>query len=104
MKLRIIILIAALVISLTVCSTKSAKTISNHDKFKIQACSVVYCENSELSKIKKAGLKIMELSAGVAGFSISLDRGYCEEYYKKREFMTGYVYAKKSSYQLCIDN
>lgn len=99
--------ISALLFIIIYCSVLSGCSVipgqlSDADKFKIQACSVVYCESTERSKIKRAGLKMMSISASAYGLNLDLERGVCEEYYSKRELFEGYVYARRSAYDICM--
>ena len=69
--------------------------------FKSQACLKVYCEDSENSNVKKAGLKLVEIAAGIYNLDLELDRGVCENYYLHREVANGYLYLNKSAYEVC---
>lgn len=75
--------------------------LSKEQKFKFQSCVVVYCEDSESSKVKKAGLKLLEITAAVNGGDLNLRRGFCEEYYDKRQMLNGWVWAKRSAFDIC---
>ena len=50
------------------------------DSFKAQSCIKVYCDNSEESVKKKAGLKLVEIAASIYNIDLELNRGICEEY------------------------
>ncbi|RKZ62364.1 MAG: hypothetical protein DRQ44_11060 [Gammaproteobacteria bacterium] len=82
------------------CATVEEKP-SMFDSFKAQSCLVIYCESSENSRVKKAGLKLVEIAFATQGADIKLGRGVCERYYFNREPAGGYVYAKKSAYEVC---
>ena len=69
------------------------------DTFQSHSCMVVYCESSENSKVKAAGLKLIDIASQTQGVDLELDRGFCEEYYTRREF--DYRYARKSAYDVC---
>jgi len=69
--------------------------------FKSQACLNVYCEDSENSNVKKAGLKLVEIAAEVYSIDLELNRGVCENYYLHREVANGYLYLNKSAYEVC---
>ena len=90
------ILIVLFVVTLTGCATKP-----RFESFKAQSCIVVYCESYENSKVKKAGLVLIDIAASSQGIDLDLGRGFCEEYYRHREFTGGYVYAFKSAYDVC---
>jgi len=72
------------------------------DSFQAQSCVLVYCESSENSKVKSAGLKLTEIALATQGVDLELNRGFCEEYYTKRAL--DYRYAKKSAYQVCHED
>jgi len=90
----IIVTLLTLSISCTHISTVHSTTPQE------DACKVVYCEESEYSVRKKAGLKLMEIAAGVYNIDLSLDRGICTQYYKNRVF-PDYRYANKSAIDVC---
>ena len=75
--------------------------IKKEYRFKYYACLVVYCEASENSLTKRAGLKIIEIASNSIGAKAELDRGICEEYYSNRNIATGYIYANKSALEVC---
>lgn len=69
--------------------------------FQWQSCMVVYFESYENSKVKAAGIKLIEIAANVYNIELDLGRGFGEEYYSKREPAGGYVYLKKSAFEVC---
>jgi len=69
------------------------------DTFQSQSCVVVYCEDSEHNKSKAAGLKLIEIIGASQGIDIKLGRGFCEQYYTKRDI--DYRYTRKSAYDVC---
>jgi len=69
------------------------------DSFQAQSCRVVYCESSENSKVKAAGLKLIAIALATQGVDLTLGRGFCEEYYMKREI--DYRYALKPAAEVC---
>lgn len=85
---------------LTSCSTNRL-VVTKQNRFKFQACTVVYCESSEFNIAKNAGLKIIELVVSIKGGGVSLGRGFCEEYYQKRRINSGYVWSKKTAKEVC---
>jgi len=93
-----IVLIALL---LSGCASFNPKLLSVEDRFKFQACLTVYCDSSENSVIKKSGLKLIEIALGSQNIKLDLRRGFCEKYYTQRQLENGWVWAKKSSYEIC---
>jgi len=77
--------------------------MNSDDRFKFQACAVVYCESSEDSKVKKAGLKLLEIVVAIKGGDLNLGSGFCKEYYDKRELLNGWVWARRSAYDICTN-
>jgi len=84
-----------------VLAISGCSTIPKFDSFKAQSCLVVYCESSENNKVKKAGLVLVDIAANSQGIDLDLNSGICEQYYNNREVQGGFVYAKKSAYDIC---
>lgn len=96
---RIVMLIALFLTSCT--HNVKSDLMDKQTKFKWQACLVVYCTDTENSKVKKAGLKIVEIAAASQGVKLELNRGICTGYYEKRLPGNEYIWAKKSAEQVC---
>lgn len=90
-----------LLIALSGCATLDVHTMTPQERFQWQSCLVVYCEDTENSAFKWAGLKLIEIAFITQGVGLNLGRGICETYYSKREPASGYVYAKKSAANIC---
>ena len=70
------------------------------DSFKAQSCLQVYCESSENSKSKRAGLALVGIAASVYNIDLDLNRGICEEYYNKR-YGADYRYLRVGAEEVC---
>lgn len=92
------IVIVMLVVVISGCS--STQNIKQFDSFKAQSCLKVYCENSENSKSKRAGLTLIGIAASVYNVDLDLNRGICEEYYIKRAG-ADYRYLKAPAEEVC---
>lgn len=102
-QIFILITITLITTLITSCATFNATKLSASDRFKFQACTTVYCERWETSKIKKAGLKLVEIALITQGVNLDIGRGFCEEYYSKREPANDYIYANKAAVDICND-
>jgi len=79
----------------------SGCSVLDTNSFQFQSCLKIYCDSSEDSKVKSAGLKIVSIAAESQGIKLELDRGFCSKYYDNRAPANGYVYLKKSAYDVC---
>lgn len=89
------------ILLLTLALLQGCSTAPKLDSFQAQSCLVVYCQSSESSKVKKAGLKLVEIAASTQNIELSLERGICEKYYKNTQLADGYLYQFKSAEQVC---
>jgi len=71
----------------------------NLQSFRAQSCVVVYCESTENSKVKAAGLRLVKIALAVNGADLDLNRGFCEEYYTNRTL--DYRYSVQTAEQVC---
>ena len=78
-----------LIIALQGCSVTKTSAFNG---FESQRQLMLYCENSEGSIKKKAGLKLIELGFKLYQINLRLYRGLCEQYYQRREPANGYIY------------
>ena len=88
------ILTIMFVITLSGCATRP-----KFDSFKAQSCIKVYCDNSEDSVKKAAALKLTEIAASIYNVDLDLNRGFCEEYYTKRDI--DYRYLRVGAEEVC---
>lgn len=79
------------------CSTKAIFIPSN---FQEESCQYSYCLQSEDSKAKEAGLKLVEIVASIYNIELDLKQGICTDIYEKRELDYRYVF--KTPYEVCI--
>jgi len=75
--------------------------VPTFSSFESQACMTVYCEDTEYSAVKKAGLKLMDLVFKSQGINLELGRGFCEKYYTHRSITNGYIYLRRSAKEVC---
>jgi len=78
---------------------QACSSVPKITSFQFQSCVVVYCNNTEEFIVKNAGLKLIEIAGSVYNIKLSLNRGFCEEYYIKRGI--DYRYLNNSAYNIC---